>query len=263
MSQSDPATATAGPVPDSEMARPALARNVATELAGTTIVMLAGPGAMALSGGRISDLGVAISFGVALAISIAVIGAVANPMFTLALMLVREISPRDAIGDWTGQVLGGVLGGALIFGINDLTRVTPGANGWDRNGFSELGSVMSAELVFGVVLVVVLLSAISKGLSMASIAAFTGAAYALGNLVLLRIDGGGINAARSIGSAIFSDTDPNALAQVWVFVLVPLVAAVAAVFIWLAIDDADIDDTMFDETILDDAQNALIGDTTD
>ena len=34
-------------------------------------------------------------------------------------------------------------------------------------------------------------------------------------------------------------------------------------FVWLAIDDADIDDTVFDETILDDAQNLLTGDTTD
>ena len=98
---------------------------------------------------------------------------------------------------------------------------------------------------------------------MAAIATFTGGMYGVGMLVLRSIDGGGLNPARSIGSAIFSDTDPNALSQVWVFVLVPLVAALAAVFVWLAIDDADIDDTVFDETILDDAQNLVTGDTTD
>ena len=98
---------------------------------------------------------------------------------------------------------------------------------------------------------------------MASIAAFTGGTYAVGMLVLRGIDGGGLNPARSIGSALFSDTDPNAIGQLWVFVVVPLVASLAAVFIWLAIDDADIDDTMFDETMLDDAQNLITGDTTD
>ena len=49
----------------------------------------------------------------------------------------------------------------------------------------------------------------------------------------------------------------------WVFVVVPLVAAVAAVFVWLAIDDAEVDDTIFDETFIDDAQNALTGDRSD
>ena len=237
-----------------------MTRNISTELVATTLVMLAGPGVLALTSGGVGDLGVAVSFGIAMAIAIGVLGAVANPMFTLALLVVREITVREALGDWIGQVLGGVLGGALIFGINDLTRVERGANGWDRNGFGELGSVISAELVFGVVVVLVLLSSISKGFSMAAIATFTGAAYAVAHLVLLDLDGGGVNPARSIGSAIFSDTDPNALGQLWVFVVVPLVAAVAAVFVWLAIDDAEVDDTIFDDTLVDDAQNALTGD---
>jgi aquaporin Z len=236
-----------------------VARNVSTELVATTLVMLAGPGVVALTSGGVGDLGAAVAFGAAIAIAIGVLGAVANPMFTLALLVVREITVREAVGDWVGQLLGGVLGGALIFGINDLSRLERGANGWDRNGFGALGSVISAELIFGMVVVVVLLSSISKGFSMSSIAMFTGAAYAVAHLVLLDLDGGGINPARSIGSAIFSDTDPNALGQVWVFVLVPLVAAVAAVFVWLAIDDADIDDTIFDDTFVDDAQNRITG----
>lgn len=251
-------------VTDTEVpARPSIARNIVTEMFGTSVVMLAGPGAIVLSGGAIGNLAVAISFGAAMAISIGVIGAVANPMFTLALRLVREISVREAIGDWTGQIFGGILGGALIWGINDLTRAGVGANGWDRNGFGQLGSVIAAELVFGVVLVVVLLASISQGFSTASIAAFTGAMYAVGMLILRDIDGGGLNPARSIGSAIFSDTDPNAFGQLWVFVTVPLVAAFAGVFVWLMIDDAEIDDTVFDETVLDDAQNLITGDTVD
>lgn len=247
-------------LPSPDLEGGSIVRNVSTELTATTLVMLAGPGVLSLTSGGVGDLGAAIAFGAAIAIAIGVLGAVANPMFTLALLVVREITVREAVGDWVGQVLGAILGGALIFGINDLARIDRGANGWDRNGFGELGSVISAELVFGVIVVVVLLSSISKGFSMAAIAMFTGTAYAVAHLVLLDLDGGGINPARSIGSAIFADTDPNALGQVWVFVVVPLVAAVAAVFVWLAIDDAEIDDTIFDETLVDDAQNALTGD---
>lgn len=235
-------------------------RNVVTELVGTAVLMLAGPGVIVSTEGRADDLAVAVSFGVGLAVAIGVIGAVANPAFTLALLFVREIRIRDALGDWVGQVLGAVVGAALVWGIDDTTRSPVGANGWDRGPFGELGSVVAGELVFTIVVVVVLLSSISQGLTKPAIAAFTGAAYAVGHLVLLSIDGGGMNPARSLGSAIFTDADPNALGQVWVFVLVPLVAAVAAVFVWLVVDDAEIDDTILDDSVFDDVQNALTGD---
>ena len=120
-----------------------ISRNISTESVATTLVMLAGPGVLALTDGGAGDLGAALAFGAAVAIAIGVLGAVANPMFTLALLVVREITLREAVGDWIGQVLGGVFGGALIFGINDLTRIEQGANGWDRNGFGGLGSVIS------------------------------------------------------------------------------------------------------------------------
>ncbi len=228
-----------------------LSRNIATELVGTVLVMLAGPGLLAIAGVAATDLAVAVAFGTAMAVSIGVIGAVANPVFTLALLVVREITPREALGDWIGQVAGGVIGAALIFGVNGLERSSNGATGWDRDGLSGIGSVFAAELVFTVMIVVVLLSAISKGFSLSSIAEFTGAAYALAMLVLLDIDGGGANPARSIGSALFTDTDPNPLGQLWLFIVVPMVAAVGGVFVWLAIDDAEVDDTVFDDTFVD------------
>lgn len=234
-------------------------RNLGTEIVATTMLMLAGPGVIVLSDGRASALGVALSFGAALAIAIGVIGAVANPALSLALAVAREISPRELAQDWAGQFIGGIVGAAIIWGINDQTRSAVGSTGWDAGGFSELGSVIAAELVFTVVLVVVFLSSISQGLSKTAIAGFTGLASVVGHFVLLGISGGGMNPARSLGSAIFSDTDPNALGQVVVMIIVPLVATVAAVFIWLGIDDADVDDTLFDGTFVDDLGDAIDG----
>lgn len=234
-------------------------RNIATELVATAILMLAGPGLIVLSSGPVNTLAVAVSFGAALAIAIGVLGAVANPALSLALTVIREISPAQLIQDWIGQFAGAIVGAAAIWGINDQTRASVGGNGWDVGPLSEIGAVIAAELVFTVVLVVVFLSAISQGLPKAAIAGFTGLAYAIGTLVLLGISGAGMNPARSLGSAIFTDTNPNALGQVIVFIIVPLVAAVAAVFIWLAIDDAEVDDTMFDNTFIDDLGDAIDG----
>ncbi len=242
------------------MSEPSTGRLVASEFVGTTIVMLAGPGVIVFGGAGVGELGVAISFGLAMAISIGVIGAVANPIFSLALLLARQITTREAVSDWVGQLLGGIFGAALIFGINDTNRIPGAANGWDRFGFGELGSVMAAEFVLSIVVVTVLLSAISQQRSNVAVAGFTGAAYTLAMLFLLPLDGGGINPARSLGSAIFADVTPNALGQVWLFVVVPAVGAVCALFVWLAIDDSTIDDTLLDDTIFEDLADAVTGD---
>lgn len=233
-------------------------RNIAAEFVGSTIVMLGGPGLLVLGGG-LGPLEIALGFGVALAISIGVIGAVANPMFSLALLLSRAIDVREAATDWIGQFLGAIFGGALIFGLNDSARFgMVGTNGWEPNsdisapvtGFQQLGVVIAGEFVLGTILVVVLLSSISQQRTNGAMAAFTGAAYSLGTLFLLNISGAGMNPARSLASAIFADTDPNALGQVWVFILVPAASAVAGLLVWLAIDEATIDDTVFDDTAL-------------
>jgi aquaporin Z len=243
-------------------------RNVFAEFVGTILVMLAGPGLMVLGGDSIGPLEVAISFGAAIAISIAVIGAVANPMFTLALLFSRGVTVREAVGDWIGQFLGGIVGAALIFGMNDTDRFATGTNGWEpteavgvqATGFSTLGAVIAAELLIGTFVVVVLLASISQQRANTAMAAFTGLAYGLGALFLANISGAGINPARSLGTALFADTDPNALGQVWVFVLVPLVAAFGGTLVWLAIDDATIDDTLFDDTFLEDMSDAVTDD---
>ncbi|MGH9135075.1 MAG: aquaporin [Ilumatobacteraceae bacterium] len=242
------------------MTEPSTVRLIAAEFTGTTIVMLGGPGVMVLGGGSIGTLEAALGFGLAMAIAIGVIGAVANPILSLALFLAKQITPREAISDWIGQFLGGIFGAAIVFGINDTDRIPSAANGWDHSGFSELGSVVAAELVLSVVVVIVLLSAVSQRLSTSSVAVFTGAAYGLSMLLLLGIDGGGINPARSLGSAIFADTEPNALGQIWAFIVVPVVGAFGGLVLWLLIDESTIDDTVFDETLVEGASDAVTGD---
>lgn len=253
------------------MASDTAGRNLAAEFTATTIVMLGGPGLFVLGGDGIGSLEIALASAASMAIAIGVIGAVANPMFSLALVLARAISLREAAVDWAGQFLGAAFGALLIFGMNDTTRFGTGTNGWEPatdvepgvdlgihlTGFGSLGVVLAAEFVVGSIVTVVLLSSISQQRSNAAMAAFTGAAYGMGMLFLIGISGGGINPARSLGSAIFADTDPNALGQVWAFVLVPAASAFAGLLVWLAIDDATVDDTVFDDTILDDAADAI------
>jgi aquaporin Z len=223
---------------------------------------------MVVGGDDIGRVGVALGFGIATAIAIGVVGAVANPMLSLALWFGRGITGRELVADWIGQFLGAVFGAAIIFGLNNTVRFASGTNGWEPTSdfgapitsFQQLGVVIGAELVIGVIVVLVLLSSVKEGCTVAATATFTGAAVALGAMILQPISGVGINPARSLAMAIFADTDPNALAQLWPFVVVPAVAAFVGLVAYLAIDDATIDDTVFDDTILEDITDSVTGD---
>ena len=253
------------------MAAQSPARLATAEFVGTALVVVGGPGMLVLGGPEVGTLGVALGFGASLAIAIGVLGAVANPMFSLALWFAKAISLKEAIADWIGQLLGGIFGAAILWGLTDMDGLTAGFNGWQRgNGldagvdlgvttgpFAELGVVIAAELVFAVLLVVVLLAAIKDHASNATTAAFVGATATLSTLLLLGISGSGLNPARSLGMAIFADADPHPLGQVWVFLVIPLVAAFAGLLVWLAIDEATIDDTVFDDTVVEAAVDAV------
>lgn len=245
-----------------------VARLAAAEFVGTIVVMLGGPGLLVLGGDGVGRVEVALGYGLATALAIGVLGAVANPMFSLALWFGKSITSRELVADWVGQLLGAIVGGAILFGLNDTDRFAHGVNGWEPSSdfgapltqFQQLGVVIGAELVLGAIVVLVLLSTIREQRSNATSAAFVGGAVALAALILHPISGVGINPARSIGTAIFADTNPNALGQVWVFVLVPLVAAFAGLVAYLAIDDSTIDDTVFDDTIVEDLSDTVTRD---
>lgn len=244
-----------------------LGRSIGAEFLATVLVVLAGPGLMMFGADDVGTVEIALSVGAATAIAIGVLGAVANPMFSLALWLSRSITKRELITDWIGQVLGGVFGALVLWGLNDATRLTRGLNRFqpdgarvNMGGAADLGVVIGGELLFATLIVVVLLSAIGQTKSDLALGGIVGAMVAIATAVMLPSSGAGFNPARSIGMAIFGDADPHPLSQVWVFILVPLVAAVAGLFIWLAVDDSTVDDTVFDDTIIEDAVDSVTAD---
>jgi hypothetical protein len=66
------------------------------------------------------------------------------------------------------------------------------------------------------------------------------------HLISIPVDNTSVNPARSIATALFADTDSNALEQLWAFVLFPLIGAVVGVILWLIIDDSRLEDTMLE-----------------
>lgn len=233
-------------------------RVLSAELVGTAVLVLCGVGAIVLGDTSLGVLGIALSFGLALLVMMYVIGPVSgchlNPAVTLALLLAKRVSKKHAVYAWIGQVVGAVFGAALVYGIasgrDGWERDAFGANGWDRDGLNGLGSTIIVEILFTALLVVVMLVVTVRVLDAEVAGIAVGLTYALAHLVTFTVDGTGINPARSLASAIFADTNPNALGQLWAFIVFPMVGAVIGVVVWLLIDDSQLEDTMLDTDFL-------------
>jgi aquaporin Z len=237
---------------------------VAAEFVGTAVLVLCGPGSAILAPG-IGNLGIALAFGFALLIMAYVIGPISgchiNPAVTLGMLLSKKITPRHAAFAWAAQVLGGIFGAIVIYGIasgrDGWERGTFASNGWDRDELSGMGAMIVVEIVFTALLVFVVLTSTGRRFAPGFGGLVAGITLALIHLVTIPVDNTSVNPARSIATAIFADTDPSALGQLWAFIVFPLIGSVVGVFLWLMIDEATLESTMFDTEILRDTRDAL------
>lgn len=240
-------------------------RIFAAEFVGTAVLVLCGPGAAILAGQEIGLLGISLAFGFAVLIMAYIIGNVTgcniNPAVTLGMLLTRKLTLRAAVYYWVAQVLGGIFGAAIIYGIasgrDGFERGNFASNGFDRAGLSGLGAAIIVEIVFTALFVYAVLATTTRQFAPGFGGLVAGITFALIHLVTIPVDNTSVNPARSIATAIFADTSPSALGQLWVFIIFPMVGAVLGVFVWLLTDPASLEDTMFDSEILRDARDKL------
>ena len=229
-------------------------RILAAEIVGTTVLMLGGPGVAIFSAQAVGVLGVALGFGLSLAIMAYVIGPISgchiNPAVTLGMLLTRKINGTHAAMAWIGQLIGGVGGAAIIYGI------ASGRDGFERGQFAAnlwsgeyygVGAAIVAEVVLTALLVMVVLFTTTRSMAPGMGGLVAGLTLTVIHLISIPIDNTSVNPARSIGAALFADTSFEALQQLWVFIVFPLVGAVVGVIVWLVLDDTRLEDTMLAE----------------
>jgi aquaporin Z len=230
-------------------------RIFSAELVGTAVLMLVGPGSAILAGDVIGTYGVAFAFGLALLAMAYTIGHVSgchiNPAVTLGFLLSRKVSVEQAVYYWVAQLVGAALGGLVLYVITEAGDLDQtgifAANGWGDEIGSDfgLGSTILVEIVFTALLVFVVLSTTTVGYPTGFGGMAAGLALAMIHLATIPVDNTSVNPARSFGAAIFSGTD--ALAQLWAFIVWPLVGAVVGLLLWLLVHDATLEDTMLDD----------------
>ncbi|MEI7548807.1 MAG: aquaporin [Actinomycetota bacterium] len=229
-------------------------RILVAELVGTTVLMLGGPGVAIFTSQYVGIGGVAAGFGLSLLIMAYVIGPISgchiNPAVTLGLLLAKKVDGAHAVTAWIGQIIGGIGGAAIIYGI------ASGRDGFQRGAFASnlwsgkfygVGAAIVTEVVLTALLVLVVLFTTTKGFAPGMGGLVVGFTLTLIHLISIPIDNTSVNPARSLGTALFAATNTDALQQLWVFIVFPLLGAVVGVIVFLVLDESRLEDTMLAE----------------
>lgn len=225
-------------------------RALIAEFIGTLILVFVGVGAAVLSPtldtGAI--VGIALAFGLVLVALVYSIGPVSgchlNPAVTLGMVVARRLPIAAAIWYWIAQVVGAVVGALLLFilvnsGPDIETSEAFGTNGYgDRSivGLNAGGALLS-EMILTFIFVWIILQVTSVQSSAAMAGLAIGVTLTVTHFAGIPLTGNSVNPARSIAPALFAGGD--ALVQLWVFILAPLVGGALAALVHTTLRDTN------------------------
>ena len=210
------------------------------ELVGTFVLTLLGCGAaVSLSCGvdTASVVGTAIAFGLSVVAMAYTIGGISgchiNSAITLGVFLSGKMSAKDCGLYMVFQIIGAILAALVLCALAGCDSGL-GANSL-QSGIT-LTQGLIAEVVLTMLFVLVVLGATSKtnGATNNFAGLAIGLALILIHLVGIHYTGTSVNPARSIGPALLAGGD--ALNQLWIFIVAPLVGAALAALIWKGIN---------------------------
>ena len=204
-----------------------------SELIGTAVLVLFGTGIAVVSGGNL--VATSLAFGLAIVAEAYVIGNISgchvNPAVSLAMLISKKMDTKDFICYVIAQILGALAGTAILYLILSNTNIgvtALGANGYgslSATNITLLGALVT-ECILTFVFVYTILGVTSDE-SKSSVAGIViGLTLTFVHLIGINLTGTSVNPARSIAPAIF--LGGKELAQVWVFVVAPLVGAAIA-----------------------------------
>ncbi|PSL38815.1 aquaporin Z [Labedella gwakjiensis] len=229
-----------------EREQPGFLPSVAAEAFGTFVVVAVIVGATVLAGTVVGSLGIALATGFAIAGVYATIahvsGAHLNPAVTVGLAISGRFPWRDVPTHVAAQLIGATLGAALVLGITadgvSATLATAQREGFAAGGYgAELSpdgfgllAVALVEAVFTAVIVALYIArgpadAVDGG-HRAAAGLTIGLAVAALTIVAAPVSNASFNPARALATALFAG--PDRIAQVWAFILFPLLGAVVA-----------------------------------
>jgi aquaporin Z len=228
-----------------------MTRRLAAEFIGTLWLVLGGCGSAVLAAAfpdlGIGFVGVALAFGLTVLTMAYAIGHVSgchlNPAVSVGLCVGGRFPVKDLIPYIVVQVLGGIAGAAILYGIASGHAGFDVSAGFASNGYGthspggySLTACLLTEIVmtFGFLFVIMGSTHGSAPKGFAPIA--IGLCLTLIHLISIPVTNTSVNPARSTGPALF--VGGWALSQLWLFWLAPLVGGAlgGAVYRWVSSD---------------------------
>jgi aquaporin Z len=221
-----------------------MTKKLIAEVIGTFILVFFGCGAAVIaatamgSGGfpvGIGYTGISLAFGLAIVAAAYGLGAISgahlNPAVSLGMLLAGRIDAGTFVGYAIAQVIGAILGAAVLYLIASGSAGwsgSLGANGWGPGYLGEysLVAAFTFELVMTFIFVTVILGATDKAAPAAMAGLAIGLTLTAIHLVGINVTGVSVNPARSIGPALFSGSGP--MSQLWLFIVAPLLGGAIA-----------------------------------
>jgi aquaporin Z len=221
-----------------------MTKKLTAEFLGTFWLVFGGCGSAILAAAfpslGIGFAGVSLAFGLTVLTMAYAVGGISgghfNPAVSLGLAVANRFEWRNLLPYWIAQVTGAVVAGGVLFVIaTGKPEFTPG--GFASNGYGALspaGYSLTAALLIEVVLtagfLIVILGSTSKMVPAGFAPIAIGLALTLIHLISIPVTNTSVNPARSTGAALFATTD--ALGQLWLFWLAPLLGAAIGGFGW-------------------------------
>lgn len=209
------------------------------EFIGTFWLVLGGCGSAMLAAGfpgvGIGLLGVSLAFGLTvltIAYSLGHIsGAHLNPAVTIGLWMGGRIEAKDILPYVVAQIAGGIAAAAVLFFIvtgNGSAIGDFAANGYGDHspGGYSMAAALVTEFVMTFMFLLIILGATDAKAPQGFAGIAIGLALTLIHLISIPVTNTSVNPARSISQAIF--VGDWALAQVWLFIAVPIAGAALA-----------------------------------
>ena len=215
------------------------------ELVGTFVLTLLGCGTAVALGcsddNTAAVVGTAMAFGLSVVAMAYTIGGISgchiNPAITLGVFLSGRMSAKDCGMYMLFQVVGAILAAAVLAGIVSTAGMEVTANTGANGAPFGTTNALLVEVVLTALFVLVVLGATAK--TNGATNNFAGLAIGLSliliHLVGIHFTGTSVNPARSIGPALFAQG--QALTDLWIFIVGPLVGGALAAGIWKVIDE--------------------------
>jgi len=223
-----------------------LGKKLVAEFLGTAILVFFACGVATLMFGFGFDGGIlavgviatALAFGLVLLGLIYTIGSISgchvNPAVTLGALISGRMPAGEALGYFVAQFAGGIAGAVLLWQtftgspMYSRSKTGLGADGYGKLSPTHLGMghAFLIEVIMTAVFVFVILAVTSKVGNAVTAGVAIGLTLTFVHLIGIPLTGTSVNPARALGPALI--VGGEALKQVWLFILAPLVGGALA-----------------------------------